>query len=79
MDMESLQRIVKKLTNEIVYMKNIARENIPTRFFFKTPFRKTIPPTNKNPSPTEGINMEDIVNVIKSLTYGESSLGGQDE
>jgi hypothetical protein len=79
MDMESLQRIVKKLTNEIVDMKKIIRENIPTRVFFKTPFRKTIPPTNKNPSPIEGINMEDIVNVIKPLTYGESSLGGQDE
>ena len=60
-------------------MKKITRENIPTIFFFKNPFRKTIPPTNKNPSPKEGNNMEDIVNVIKHITYGESSLGGKYE
>jgi hypothetical protein len=80
MDMESLQRIVKKLTNDIVDMKRNVGEGTSTKNFFKTPFKKTTPPTNKTTPPTEGINMEDFINMFKSLAFGgEASSDGKDE
>jgi hypothetical protein len=44
MDMESLQKIVKKLTNKIVYLKMNFGEGRSNKKFFKTPFKKTAPP-----------------------------------
>jgi hypothetical protein len=80
MDMESLQRIVKKLTNDIVDMKRNVGEGTSTKKIFKTPFKKNNPPTNKTTPPTEGINMEDFINMFKALFFGgEASSDGTNE
>jgi hypothetical protein len=69
MDMESLQRIVKKLSNELIDLKKHNREGSSnTKKVFKFPSKKdkSTPPVNKTtPSASEGINMEDIVQSLQ--------------
>jgi hypothetical protein len=87
-DMEALQRIVKKLSNEIIDLKNNCGEGSsnPNNFFkFQPKKEKSTPPTNKTTPPSlEGINMEDFfqsfqawesVKKTKSKDEGE----GEDE
>jgi hypothetical protein len=70
MDMESLQRIIKKLSNDLVDLKRGSGEGSSNqKKFFKFPPKKdkNTPPTNKTtPSQMEGINMEDIVQALQT-------------
>jgi hypothetical protein len=69
MDMESLQRIIKNLSNDLVDLKRGNGEGSSNqKRFFKFPPKKdsNTPPTNKaSPSQMEGINMEDISRPFK--------------
>jgi hypothetical protein len=68
MDMESLQRIIKNLSNDLVDLKKGSGEGYSSqkKFFRFPPRNKKLPPTNKTtPSQTEGINMEDISRPFK--------------
>jgi hypothetical protein len=70
MDMESLQRIVKKLSNEMIDLKKSGGEGSSSqKNFFRFPPKKdkNTPPTNKtNPSQEDGINMEDIFQALQT-------------
>jgi hypothetical protein len=70
MDMESLQRIIKKLSNDLVDLKKGGGEGSSSQkklFRFPSKKDKNMPPTNKTtPSQTEGINMEDIVQALQT-------------
>jgi hypothetical protein len=72
-DMEALQRISKKLSTEIIDLKNNCGEGSskPKNFFkFQPKKEKSTPPTNKTTPPSlEGINMEDF---YQSFQYWES-------
>jgi hypothetical protein len=65
-NMESLQRIVKKIFNEIIDMKNNCGEGSsnPKKIFIFPP-KKSTPPTTKISSHVEGINIEDFLQVLK--------------
>jgi hypothetical protein len=68
--------IVKNISNEIVDLKKNDGEGPSTRICFK----KNFPLVNKTSPPTEGINMEDFLNLFKALaSRGELSSDGQDE
>jgi hypothetical protein len=87
MDMESLQRIVKKLSNELIYLKKNSGEGSsnPKKFFkFQSKKDKSTPPFKKTPSPSDGINMEDIVQALqhwamKNLTESKDEEEGENE
>jgi len=54
MEMESLQRIIKKLSNEIIDMnQNLGEGTSNTNKFFIFPPKQSTPPTLKNTSPSE--------------------------
>ena len=69
MDLEYLQRIFKKLSIKIIYLKKNPREGSfnPKKIFKLQPKKDNItPPTNKtNPPTLDGINMEDIVQTLQ--------------
>jgi hypothetical protein len=70
MDMESLQRIIKKLSNELVDLKRGNGEvSSNHKIFFKFPPKKdsnTLPTNKSSPSKMKGINMEDIVQALQT-------------
>lgn len=69
-DVEALQIIVRKLSNEIIHMKKNCGEGStnPNKFFkFQPKKEKSTHPTTKTTPPSEGINMEDFVQALKSL------------
>jgi hypothetical protein len=69
MDKESLQRIVKKLSNELIDMKKSSGEgsSSPNKVFrFPPKKHKTTPSSHKtNSFHIEGINMEDIFQALQ--------------
>jgi hypothetical protein len=67
MDMEALQIIVKKPSNEIVQLKKKPTESSsnPKKFFkFQPKKEKRTPTNNTNSSTLEGINREDIFQAL---------------
>ena len=55
--MEGLQRVVKKLSNDIIYLiKNIG-QGTTGRYFFRFPEKRNFPP--KQQTSLEGINIQD--------------------
>jgi hypothetical protein len=69
MDMKSLQIIVKKLSNELIYLKKHNGEGSSTTMkLFKFQYNKdksTPPINNMNPYSSKGINMEDIFQALQ--------------
>jgi hypothetical protein len=66
-DMKELQRILKKISNEIIDMKkNCGEFPSNTNKFFRFPPKKSIPPTNKTTPPSEGLNGEDFIQAFKA-------------
>jgi len=68
MDMKSLQKIAKKLSNELIDLKKHNGEdssNTKNFFRFQSKKYKSTPPVKKmNPSSLKGINMEEISQVL---------------
>jgi hypothetical protein len=68
-NMESLHKIFKKLSNEIIDLKKNYGEGSsnPNNFFkFQPKKEKSTPTNNTNPPSLEGINMEDIVQALQA-------------
>jgi hypothetical protein len=69
MDMEALQRIIKKSSNDLIDLNKSSGEGSsnPNKLFRFPPKKdETSPPTNKISTPRSyGINMEDIVGIYK--------------
>jgi hypothetical protein len=80
--MEALQRIVKKLSNEIIDLKKNCGEGSsnPKKFFIFTPKKeKSTPPTTKTTPPSEGINMEDFVQALKAWEIDTQNESKEEE
>ena len=58
MDMESIYRISKKISNEIIDLKKGVSEGSSNKHFSKPPFRRTFLVANKPKSPTKGVSIE---------------------
>lgn len=68
-DMENLQRVIKKLYNDMIDTKNKNAEINPNHGYFHPPFRRNF--QNRPPTPPlEGLNVEEAANVLKSLISG---------
>jgi hypothetical protein len=63
-----MQRILKKISNEIADLNKNSGEGSSTRSYFKPPFKKNFPLKNKTSPPIEGINVEDFVNIFKDIS-----------
>ncbi len=65
-DMEILQRLITKLTNEVVDIKKKNNENNQNRGYFWPPFRINFQNKPSIPPP-KGLNVDEVANVLKSL------------
>lgn len=65
-DMENLQRVINKLSNDMIDMKKKITETDQNRGYFRPPFRRNF--QNRPPTPPpEGLNIEEVANVLKAL------------
>jgi len=80
MDMESLQRMVKNISNEIININKIVGEGTSnTKKFFKLTPNKITPPTIKPIPPMKGINVEYFINVFKAWENDTSTYEKEEE
>lgn len=66
LDMESMSRIIKKLSNDVIDLKKMGSEST-SRTLPKLPFRHYgNPPTKKTLPPTEEAHLGQLINFINS-------------
>lgn len=66
LDMESLQQVITKLSNDMINIKKNNSETNQNHGYFRPPFRRNF--QNKPPTPPpEGLNVDEVANVFKSL------------
>jgi len=58
-DLESLQKVVQKLSNQVVDLRRSVEEASSSKGSYKPPFRKNFPSNRPNPTP-EGLNFESL-------------------
>jgi len=65
-DLENLQRVIKKLSNDMIDLKKNNTETNQNRGYFHPPFKRNF--QNRPPTPpSEGLNIEEVAKVIKAL------------
>jgi len=65
-DMENLQRVIMKLSNDMIDMKKNNTKTNQNCGYFRPPFRRNFQNRPPNPPP-EGLNIEEVANVLKAL------------
>lgn len=64
-DLENLQRVIKKLSNDMIDLKKNNTETNQNRGYFRPPFKRNF--QNRPPTPPpEGLNIEEVANVLKA-------------
>lgn len=64
--MESMARIIKKLSNDVINLKKMASKNT-SRNIANPPFRRYgNPPTSKTLTPMEGAHLGQLINFIRT-------------
>jgi hypothetical protein len=66
LDLESLQKVVQRLSNQVVDLKRSTEEASSSKGSFKPPFRKPFPPNRPNPTP-EGLNFESLQYALQTI------------
>jgi len=74
-DMESLQRVIKKLADEVIDIKKNNNEHNQSRGYFRPPFKKNYQDKPSVPPP-ESLNVEEVANVLRALM---TSAGNQND
>lgn len=64
--LESMARIIKKLSNDVVYLKKMATKNA-NQTFNKPSFKRYNPPTSKTHTSTKEAQLGRLINLIKSM------------
>jgi len=66
-----LNFVIKKLSNDIIYIKNnVGKGSSNPKKIFSYPSKKPTPPTNKTNPPTKEINKEDFLKSFKIWVVG---------
>jgi hypothetical protein len=66
LDLESLQKVVQILSNQVIDLKRSVEEASSSKGSFKPPFRKPFPPNRPNPTP-EGLNFESLQYALQTI------------
>jgi hypothetical protein len=72
-DLESLQKVVQKLLNQVVDLKRSTEEASSRKGSFKPPFRKPFPPNRLNSTP-EGLNFESLQYALQTILEAHDNL-----
>jgi hypothetical protein len=66
LDLESLQKVVQKLSNQVIDLKRSTEEASSRKGSFKPLFRNPFPPNRPNPT-TEGLNFESLQYALQTI------------
>jgi hypothetical protein len=72
-DLESLQKVIQKLSNQVVDLRRSAEEASSSKGTYKPPFRKPFPSNRPNPNP-EGLNFESLQYAIQTILEAHDNL-----
>ena len=71
LDLDSVQRVIKKLSNEIIDLNKGASENAPSKEPPRQPFRRPFPNTApRQTPPSEANSVDEINSFLKLLVSG---------
>jgi hypothetical protein len=71
--LENLQKVVQKLSNQVIDLKRTDGEASSSKGPYKPPFRKPFP-TNRPNSNTEGLNLESLQFAIQMILEAQDNL-----
>ena len=74
--MDSLQRVIKKLADEVIDIKKNNNEPHQNKGYFRPPFRKNYP-DRPPPPPHESLNVEEVANVLRTLIASNDNSSTQ--
>jgi hypothetical protein len=72
-DLENLQKVIPKLSNQVIDLKRSAEEAYSRKGPYKPPFRNPFP-TNRPNSNTEGLNLESLQFAIQTILEAHDNL-----
>jgi len=72
-DLESLHKVVQKLSNQVIDLKRSAEEDYSSKGPYKPPFRKPFP-TNRSISNSKGLNLESLQFAIQMILEAHDNL-----
>jgi hypothetical protein len=72
-DLENLQKVIQKLSNQVIDLKRSAEEASSSKGPYKPPFRKPFP-TNRPNSNSEGLNLESLQFAIQTILEAHDNL-----
>jgi hypothetical protein len=71
--LESLQKVIQKLSNQVVDLRRSAKKASSSKGSYKPPFRKPFP-TNQPNLNSEGLNLENLQYAIQTILEAHDSL-----
>jgi len=71
--LESLQKVVQKLSNQVIDLRRSTEEAYSRKGTYKPPFRKPFPSNRPNPTP-KGMNFESLQYAIQTILKAHDNL-----
>jgi hypothetical protein len=71
--LESLQKFIQKLSNQVVDLRRSAEETSSSKGTYKPPFRKPFPSNRPNPKP-KGLNFKSLQYAIQTILEAHDNL-----
>jgi hypothetical protein len=72
-DLESLQKVIQKLSNQVVDLRRSVEEASSSKGYYKPPFRKPFPSNHPNLN-SEGLNLESLQYSIQTILEAHDNL-----